>query len=262
MKERDADFYDRLEKAGFQLDWGEDGSGLFMKYLRRGSGYYIDVGASELVASGDIKLKDGTVDHLTEDAVVMDRRHRAARRPRRLRDRLRVDERLGGGPHRPGGGRQGRQGLGPRLGHDEGPRAVGGRAAQHVEADAAGGAVVPRRQPAPVAPLLAVSSRSSSRRAAWASTRRSTGCRRSTTPSEDRRRASAAGGRSCRVTGSGVAWRHRGRHRRRPRCRDAPRAQAVVRPASEASVAPAPPAGTHHVRSPTMPSAVTPRSAW
>jgi putative flavoprotein involved in K+ transport len=71
MRERDADFYDRLEKAGFELDWGEDGSGLFMKYLRRGSGYYIDVGASELVANGDVKLKKGTVDHLTEDAVVM-----------------------------------------------------------------------------------------------------------------------------------------------------------------------------------------------
>ena len=41
-----------------------------MKYLRRGSGYYIDVGASELVADGNIKL-GGTVDHLTEDAVVM-----------------------------------------------------------------------------------------------------------------------------------------------------------------------------------------------
>src|SRR4029079_19529331 len=39
-------------------------------------------------------------------------------------------------------------------------------------------------------------------------------------------------------------------------------AQTVVKPASEASVAPAPPAGAHHVRSPTMPSAVTPRSAW
>ena len=59
MRERDADFYDRLEAAGFQLDWGEDGSGLFMKYLRRGSGYYIDVGASELVADGDIKLAGG-----------------------------------------------------------------------------------------------------------------------------------------------------------------------------------------------------------
>ena len=57
MKEQDADFYARLEKAGFWLDWGDDDSGLFMKYLRRGSGYYIDVGASELIADGKIKLK-------------------------------------------------------------------------------------------------------------------------------------------------------------------------------------------------------------
>ena len=71
MRERDKDFYERLEAAGFQLDWGEDGSGLFMKYLRRGSGYYIDVGASELIASGDIKLASGQVDRLTEDAVVL-----------------------------------------------------------------------------------------------------------------------------------------------------------------------------------------------
>ena len=57
MKRRDADLYARLEKAGFLLDFGDDGSGLFMKYLRRGSGYYIDVGASELVANGSVKLK-------------------------------------------------------------------------------------------------------------------------------------------------------------------------------------------------------------
>jgi putative flavoprotein involved in K+ transport len=57
MKKRDADLYARLENAGFMLDFGDDGSGLFMKYLRRGSGYYIDVGASELVANGSIKLK-------------------------------------------------------------------------------------------------------------------------------------------------------------------------------------------------------------
>jgi putative flavoprotein involved in K+ transport len=59
MKKRDADLYARLEKAGFMLDFGPDGSGLFMKYLRRGSGYYIDVGASELVANGSIKLRSG-----------------------------------------------------------------------------------------------------------------------------------------------------------------------------------------------------------
>ncbi|UXA18017.1 NAD(P)/FAD-dependent oxidoreductase [Mycobacterium sp. SMC-4] len=71
MRERDKDFYDRLTAAGFELDWGDDGSGLFMKYLRRGSGYYIDVGACELVADGRIKLAHGQVDHLTENSVVL-----------------------------------------------------------------------------------------------------------------------------------------------------------------------------------------------
>ena len=71
MADRDADFYARLERAGFRHDWGEDGSGLFMKYLRRGSGYYIDVGAADLVADGQVRLVGGQVDHLTEDAVVL-----------------------------------------------------------------------------------------------------------------------------------------------------------------------------------------------
>ncbi len=72
IRERDADFYARLEKAGFLLDYGDDGSGLFMKYLRRGSGYYIDVGASELVADGSVQLAHGAVRELTEDAVVLE----------------------------------------------------------------------------------------------------------------------------------------------------------------------------------------------
>ncbi len=156
IRERDADFYRRLEAAGFELDFGEDESGLFMKYLRRGSGYYIDVGASELVADGKIKLVHGRVERLTEDGVRMEDGTELPRRPRRLRDRLQLDERLARRPDVAGDGRQGRQGLGPRLRHGQGPRPVGGRAAQHVEADAAGGAVVPRRQPAPVALLLAL----------------------------------------------------------------------------------------------------------
>ena len=72
MAEVDKDFYDRLEKAGFWHDWGADGSGLFMKYLRRGSGYYIDVGAADLVADGEVTLAHGQVVRLTEDAVVLD----------------------------------------------------------------------------------------------------------------------------------------------------------------------------------------------
>jgi putative flavoprotein involved in K+ transport len=72
IREKDADFYAALEKAGFMLDFGDDDSGLFMKYLRRGSGYYIDVGACDLVIDGSIKLKSGVdVSHLTENAVVL-----------------------------------------------------------------------------------------------------------------------------------------------------------------------------------------------
>ena len=72
MERRDAEFYERLRAAGFMLDFGDDGSGLFMKYLRRGSGYYIDVGASDLVADGSIKLRSGvTVDEIRERSVVL-----------------------------------------------------------------------------------------------------------------------------------------------------------------------------------------------
>ncbi len=72
IRQKDADFYARLERAGFMLDYGEDNSGLFMKYLRRGSGYYIDVGASELVANGDIKLHSGVdVERLSETGVLL-----------------------------------------------------------------------------------------------------------------------------------------------------------------------------------------------
>ena len=156
IREHDADFYARLEAAGFQHDWGEDGSGLFMKYLRRASGYYIDVGASELVANGQIKLAARPGRPPDRGRRRDGRRHRVAGRPRRVRHRLRVDERGRRRPDLTGGRRQGRQGLGTRVRYDQGPGAVGGRAAQHVEADPAGGPVVPRRQPAPVAPLLPV----------------------------------------------------------------------------------------------------------
>ncbi len=72
IREQDREFYLSLEKAGFMLDFGADDSGLFLKYLRRGSGYYIDIGASQLVADGKIKLKaPAEVSHLTEDAVVL-----------------------------------------------------------------------------------------------------------------------------------------------------------------------------------------------
>lgn len=57
IKERDADFYARLAAAGFQLDFGEDESGLGMKAVCNGGGFYIDIGTSELIIAGAIKLR-------------------------------------------------------------------------------------------------------------------------------------------------------------------------------------------------------------
>ncbi len=72
IKKDDAEFYARLAAAGFMLTHGDDESGIGPMYARRGSGYYIDVGASELIADGRIKLCAGVeVDRLTEDAVVL-----------------------------------------------------------------------------------------------------------------------------------------------------------------------------------------------
>ncbi len=72
MERQDKEFYDKLEAAGFMLDWGDDGSGLFMKYLRRGSGYYIDVGACDLIIDGSIKLASGVnIERINANSVTL-----------------------------------------------------------------------------------------------------------------------------------------------------------------------------------------------
>lgn len=73
IREEDSDFYDALADAGFQTDFGDDDSGMFLKYLRRGSGYYINVGASELVIGGQVPVHSGTtIKEVTENAVTLD----------------------------------------------------------------------------------------------------------------------------------------------------------------------------------------------
>ncbi|OAL42860.1 FAD/NAD(P)-binding domain-containing protein [Pyrenochaeta sp. DS3sAY3a] len=59
QSEYDAELLLGLEKAGFRLDRGPMDSGLFLKYFQRGGGYYIDVGASQLIIDGKIKIKQG-----------------------------------------------------------------------------------------------------------------------------------------------------------------------------------------------------------
>lgn len=46
-----------LRRAGFQLDFGPDGAGIARAYFTRGGGYYIDVGCSQLIIDGRIKVK-------------------------------------------------------------------------------------------------------------------------------------------------------------------------------------------------------------
>ena len=70
MRERDADLYAGLEKAGFLYTFGEDGSGIHSLYLRRGAGYYIETGASKMIIDHKIRLRSSvSVDRFGERAV-------------------------------------------------------------------------------------------------------------------------------------------------------------------------------------------------
>jgi putative flavoprotein involved in K+ transport len=55
-KALDRELLESLERKGFRLTDGEDGTGWQFMYLTRGGGYYFNVGCSELVAEGKIKL--------------------------------------------------------------------------------------------------------------------------------------------------------------------------------------------------------------
>jgi putative flavoprotein involved in K+ transport len=55
-KNLDRELLDALERVGFKLDFGEDGTGWQFKYLTRGGGYYFNVGCSDLIVEGEIGL--------------------------------------------------------------------------------------------------------------------------------------------------------------------------------------------------------------
>jgi pyridine nucleotide-disulfide oxidoreductase len=56
VKRLDAPLLTQLERAGFRLEFGEDGTGWPLKFRTRGGGYYFNVGCSELIADGRIRL--------------------------------------------------------------------------------------------------------------------------------------------------------------------------------------------------------------
>jgi cation diffusion facilitator CzcD-associated flavoprotein CzcO len=55
-KNMDKELLDGLERRGFKLDFGDDGTGWQFKYLTRGGGYYFNVGCSDLIVEGEIGL--------------------------------------------------------------------------------------------------------------------------------------------------------------------------------------------------------------
>jgi putative flavoprotein involved in K+ transport len=55
-KQADKKLLDALERVGFKLDFGEDGTGWQFKYLTRGGGYYFNVGCSDLIVEGKVGL--------------------------------------------------------------------------------------------------------------------------------------------------------------------------------------------------------------
>lgn len=56
-KALDKELLDGLRRVGFKLDFGEAGTGWQFKYLTRGGGYYFNVGCSNLIVEGAIKLR-------------------------------------------------------------------------------------------------------------------------------------------------------------------------------------------------------------
>jgi cation diffusion facilitator CzcD-associated flavoprotein CzcO len=52
----DKELLNGLERRGFKLDFGEDGTGWQFKYLTRGGGYYFNVGCSDLIVKGEVGL--------------------------------------------------------------------------------------------------------------------------------------------------------------------------------------------------------------
>ncbi|KAI6046326.1 FAD/NAD(P)-binding domain-containing protein [Pisolithus marmoratus] len=57
LAEADRDILDGLHKVGFKLNMGDDDSGPVQLMCNRGGGYYFDIGASQKIIDGKIKLK-------------------------------------------------------------------------------------------------------------------------------------------------------------------------------------------------------------
>lgn len=72
MKRLDRDLLEGLATAGFKTDLGEDDAGFQIQYLKRGGGYYLNVGCSDLIVQGKVKiLQYAAIETLSSDGIVL-----------------------------------------------------------------------------------------------------------------------------------------------------------------------------------------------
>ncbi|TFK70711.1 FAD/NAD(P)-binding domain-containing protein [Pluteus cervinus] len=70
IAELDKDLLEGLHKVGFRTSTGVQGTGFALLAWSRAGGYYLDTGASQLIADGKIKLKnDSQISHFTETGI-------------------------------------------------------------------------------------------------------------------------------------------------------------------------------------------------
>lgn len=72
VKRNDETFYKSLTEVGWSQAWGDDETGPFMMFIRRFCGFYFDIGASQHIINGNIKLQSGeTISEIKPRSVLL-----------------------------------------------------------------------------------------------------------------------------------------------------------------------------------------------
>ncbi|KAG1753130.1 hypothetical protein EDD22DRAFT_913834 [Suillus occidentalis] len=73
IADADKELLDGLRKRGFKTTLGDDDSGFLLMAWNKGGGYYLDVGASQMIIDGKIKLKsDGPISRFTQTGLLFE----------------------------------------------------------------------------------------------------------------------------------------------------------------------------------------------
>ncbi|KAG1812186.1 WD40-repeat-containing domain protein [Suillus subaureus] len=73
IAQADKELLDGLRKRGFKTNLGDDDAGFLLTALNGGGGYYLDVGASQMIIDGKIKLKsDGPILRFTQTGLLFE----------------------------------------------------------------------------------------------------------------------------------------------------------------------------------------------